>query len=99
MAGSLYRRRPAGPNSQQRLPRPSPRGRPREPVLGPGKADRQVRLVVGGGVGFALVIVATDGDGVNARVVAEARERSVEVIAERLAVRLPPSARSHAGDV
>jgi len=55
--------------------------------------------VVGGGVGFALVIVATDGDGVNARVVAEARERSVEVIAERLAVRLPPSARSHAGDV
>jgi siroheme synthase-like protein len=37
-------------------------------------------------VGFALVIVATDDDEVNAQVVAEARARSVEVIAERLAV-------------
>ena len=36
--------------------------------------------------GSALVIVATDDDGVNARVAAQARERSVEVIAERLAV-------------
>ena len=36
--------------------------------------------------GFALVVVATDDDGVNARVAAEARERSVEVIAEGLAV-------------
>jgi siroheme synthase-like protein len=36
--------------------------------------------------GFAFVVVATDDDGVNARVAAEARERSVEVIAEHLAV-------------
>ena len=36
--------------------------------------------------GFALVIVATDDDGVNAQVAAEARERSVEVTGERLAV-------------
>lgn len=36
--------------------------------------------------GFALVVVATDDDGVNARVAAEAREPSIEVIAERLAV-------------
>jgi len=48
--------------------------------------------------GFALVIEATDDDGVNARVAAEARERSIEVIAERLAVRAPGSARAHAGD-
>jgi hypothetical protein len=48
--------------------------------------------------GFALVIVATDDDGVNARVADEARERSVEVIAEGLAVRAPGSARAHAGD-
>jgi hypothetical protein len=36
--------------------------------------------------GFALVIVATDDDSVNAQVTAEALERSVEVIGERLAV-------------
>jgi siroheme synthase-like protein len=37
--------------------------------------------------GFTLVIVATDDDAVNAQAAAEARERSVEVIGERLAVR------------
>ena len=36
--------------------------------------------------GFTLVIVATDDDAVNAQAAAEARERSVEVIGERLAV-------------
>jgi len=36
--------------------------------------------------GFALVIVATDDDSVNAEAAAEARERSVEVVGERLAV-------------
>jgi siroheme synthase-like protein len=36
--------------------------------------------------GFALVIAATDDDGVNAQVAVEARERSVEVTGERLAV-------------
>lgn len=57
------------------------------------------REYAGGDVaGFALVIVATDDDGVNARVAAEARERSVEVIAGRLAVWAPGSARAHAGD-
>jgi hypothetical protein len=36
--------------------------------------------------GFALVIVATADDAVNAQAAAEARERSVEVVGERLAV-------------
>ena len=36
--------------------------------------------------GFALAIVATDDDSVNAQVTAEALERSVEVIGDRLAV-------------
>ncbi len=36
--------------------------------------------------GFALVIVATDDDSVNAQAAAEGRERSVEVVGERLAV-------------
>ena len=37
--------------------------------------------------GFALAIVATDDDSVNAQVTAEALERSVEVIGDRLAAR------------
>jgi siroheme synthase-like protein len=59
---------------------------------------RPREYVSGDLAGFALVIVATDDDGVNARVADEARERSVEVIAEGLAVRAPGSARAHAGD-
>ena len=65
------------------------------PVLAPALLDvaRDGRLrwwpreyLRGDVAGFALVVVATDDDSVNAQAAAEARERSVEVVGERLAV-------------
>jgi siroheme synthase (precorrin-2 oxidase/ferrochelatase) len=52
-----------------------------------GRLRRWPREYLRGDVaGFALVVVATDDDSVNAQAAAEARERSVEVVGERLAV-------------
>jgi len=42
--------------------------------------------VRGAVAGFALVVVATDDDTVNAQAAAEARAQAVEVTGERLAV-------------
>ena len=65
------------------------------PVLAPALLDvaRDGRLrwwpreyLRGDVAGFALVVVATDDDSVNAQAAAEARAQSVEVIGERLAV-------------